>query len=101
VDNHDNDTSVITFLRKSEEGAPVLVACNFTPVVRQDYRVGVPAGGAWLETLNSDAPFYGGSGVGNMGRVEAQDTPWHGRPHSLSLTLPPLAIVVLAPERRP
>ncbi|MBC8022830.1 MAG: alpha amylase C-terminal domain-containing protein, partial [Burkholderiales bacterium] len=98
VDNHDNDASVITFLRKSGDGAPVLVACNFTPVVRQGYRVGVPLGGAWLETLNSDAPFYGGSGVGNMGRVMAGDTPCHGRSHSVRLTLPPLAIVVLEPE---
>jgi 1,4-alpha-glucan branching enzyme len=98
IDSHDNDASVLTFLRKSADGSPVMVACNFTPVVRQGYRVGVPRGGAWLESLNSDAPFYGGSGVGNMGRVEAQDTPCHGRPHSLSLTLPPLGIVIFVPE---
>jgi 1,4-alpha-glucan branching enzyme len=99
IDNHDNDASVITFLRKDDKGAPVLVACNFTPIVRHGYRVGVPLGGPWLETLNSDAPFYGGSGVGNMGRVDAQDNACHGRPHTLSITLPPLAIVVFAPER--
>jgi 1,4-alpha-glucan branching enzyme len=97
IDNHDSDDSVLTFLRKSADGSPVLVACNFTPVVRHGYRVGVPLGGAWIETLNSDAPFYGGSGVGNMGRVEAQDTACHGRPHSVSLTLPPLGILVLVP----
>jgi 1,4-alpha-glucan branching enzyme len=79
----------------------VLVACNFTPVVRQAYRVGVPRGGAWREILNSDAPFYGGSGVGNLGRVEAETTPWHGRTHSLCLTLPPLATIVLESEARP
>jgi 1,4-alpha-glucan branching enzyme len=98
VDNHDNDASVITFLRKSEEGSAVLVACNFTPIVRQGYRIGVPIGGTWLETLNSDAPFYGGSGVGNLGRVQAHESPCHGRAHTLSLTLPPLGIVVLTPE---
>lgn len=98
VDNHDSDASVITFLRKSEDGSPALVACNFTPVVREGYRVGVPRGGAWLEALNSDAPFYGGSGVGNMGRVQAADDTCHGRPHCLSITLPPLAILVFTPE---
>ena len=97
IDSHDSDASVLTYLRKSADGSPVMVACNFTPVVRHGYRVGVPLGGAWIETLNSDAPFYGGSGVGNMGRVEAQDTACHGRPHSLSLTLPPLGILVLVP----
>ncbi len=98
VDNHDSDNSILTFLRLAADGSPVLVACNFTPVVRYGYRVGVPRGGAWREILNSDAPFYGGSGVGNMGRVEASDEPWHGRAHSLRLTLPPLAAVVLEPE---
>jgi 1,4-alpha-glucan branching enzyme len=98
VDNHDSDASVITFLRKSEDGATVLVACNFTPVVRHGYRIGVPHGGAWLEALNSDAPFYGGSGVGNMGRVQATDDTSHGRPHCLSVTLPPLAILLFTPE---
>jgi 1,4-alpha-glucan branching enzyme len=97
IDNHDSDDSVLTYLRKSADGSPVMVACNFTPVARHGYRVGVPLGGAWIETLNSDAPFYGGSGVGNMGRVEAQDVGCHGRPHSLSLTLPPLGILVFVP----
>jgi 1,4-alpha-glucan branching enzyme len=98
IDSHDSDASVLTWLRKAADGSPIMVACNFTPVVRHGYRVGVPRGGTWIESLNSDAPFYGGSGVGNMGRVEAQHTPCHGRAHSLSLTLPPLAIVVFAPE---
>jgi 1,4-alpha-glucan branching enzyme len=98
VDMNDSDDSVLTYLRLDADGDPVLVACNFTPVVRQDYHVGVPRGGAWREILNSDAPFYGGSGVGNMGRVEASETPRHGRSHSLSLTLPPLAVMLFAPE---
>src|SRR5207244_3012655 len=91
VDMNDSDDSVLTYLRLDEAGNPVLVACNFTPVVRHGYQIGVPRDGAWREILNSDAPFYGGSGVGNMGRVEASDTPRHGRAYSLSLTLPPLA----------
>jgi 1,4-alpha-glucan branching enzyme len=79
----------------------VLVVCNFTPVVRSGYRVGVPIGGVWREALNSDAPFYGGSGVGNMGSVQAQDGPCHGRAHTLALTLPPLGMMLLVPEARP
>jgi 1,4-alpha-glucan branching enzyme len=98
VDGNDYDNSVVTFLRWAEEGPPVLVVCNFTPVVREGYRVGVPLAGAWREILNSDAPLYGGSGVGNMGRVEAEDHCWHGRSHSLHLRLPPLAVMMFAPE---
>jgi 1,4-alpha-glucan branching enzyme len=98
VDMNDSDDSVVTFLRLDGSGNPVLVACNFTPVVRHGYRVGVPRGGAWREILNSDAQFYGGSGVGNMGRVQAEDTPCHGRPHALPITLPPLALMVFVPE---
>jgi 1,4-alpha-glucan branching enzyme len=101
IDGNDSDNSVVTFLRWPESGPPVLVACNFTPVARSGYRVGVPMAGAWRELLNSDAPDYGGGGVGNMGRVTADDTPWHGRSHSVALTLPPLGLVVLAPEHAP
>ncbi|MBI2900596.1 MAG: 1,4-alpha-glucan branching protein GlgB [Planctomycetes bacterium] len=91
IDCHDADQSVVSLLRRGRTGPPVLVVCNFTPVVRQDYRVGVPAGGTWREILNSDAGVYGGSGVGNGGRVDAEPHPAHGRPFSLRLTLPPLA----------
>ena len=76
-------------------GAPVLVVCNFTPVPRANYRVGVPRGGRWRELLNSDAAIYGGSGMGNLGGVDAAPVPAHGRVHSLTLTLPPLATIVL------
>jgi 1,4-alpha-glucan branching enzyme len=100
IDNHDSDNSILTFLRIAADGSMVLVACNFTPVVRQSYRVGVPSEGAWREALNSDAPFYGGSGVGNLGRVESEPVAWHGREQSVRLTLPPLAVVVLEPEAR-
>jgi 1,4-alpha-glucan branching enzyme len=101
IDNHDSDNSILTYLRLAADGSPVLVACNFTPVVRERYRVGVPRAGAWREILNSDAPFYGGSGVGNLGRVEAEATPWHGKEQSLRLTLPPLATILLEPEASP
>ena len=85
-------------MRKDGDQPPVCVVCNFTPIVRHGYRIGVPRGGKWREVLNSDAPFYGGSGVGNMGEVNASDDACHGRPHTLSLTLPPLGVVVLVPE---
>jgi 1,4-alpha-glucan branching enzyme len=101
IDGNDSDNSVLTFLRWPGDGGPLLVACNFTPVVREGYRVGVPLAGAWREALNSDALTYGGSGVGNLGRVVAEATPWHGRAQSVALTLPPLAMVMFAPEHAP
>jgi 1,4-alpha-glucan branching enzyme len=95
VDLHDAEHSVLAFLRRSPSGASVLVALNFTPVAREGYRLGVPAGGTWREIANSDAADYGGSGVGNLGAVEATDVESHGRPFSVSLTLPPLGVVML------
>ena len=85
------DLSVLSFLRRPRREPPVLVVCNFTPVPRHNVLVGVPEGGHWRELLNSDALDYGGSGQGNFGGVEAQPVPWHGRPRTLTLTLPPLA----------
>ena len=99
VDSSDAERSVVSFLRKGRgSGDLTLFVCNFTPVPRQNYRVGVPFGGHWLEMLNSDAPLYGGSGQGNGGGVDATPLPIHGRPHSLNLTLPPLGILALRPE---
>jgi 1,4-alpha-glucan branching enzyme len=98
IDSDDADTSVLTFLRISSSGAPVLVACNFTPVPRENYRIGVPRGGRWRELLNSDAADYGGSGLGNFGAVEARAHSAHGRPYSVSVRLPPLAVLMLTPE---
>src|SRR5215469_14043653 len=96
VDCNDTAASVISLLRKSKRPEDtILVVCNFTPVPRESYRVGVPAEGYWHELLNSDAADYAGSGVGNKGGVEAEDIPAHGRPHSLSLTLPPLGALFL------
>jgi 1,4-alpha-glucan branching enzyme len=71
----------------------MLVVCNFTPVPRPNYRVGAPCGGVWCEVLNSDARPYGGSGYGNLGAVEATPVPYHGRPYSLTLVVPPLAVI--------
>jgi 1,4-alpha-glucan branching enzyme len=96
---NDSDQSVLIFLRRGKTtGTTVLVACNFTPVPRENYRVGVPWGGFWKEVLNSDAADYGGSGMGNDGGVWAGADASHGRPHSLSLTLPPLSVVFLRSE---
>jgi len=73
----------------------VLVICNLTPLPRANYVVGVPHGGYWCEALNSDAREYGGSGMGNLGGAHAVPVPAHGRPHSLTLTLPPLSVLLL------
>ncbi len=100
VDCHDAEASVLSFLRRPRSGPPVLVVCNFTPVVRANYTVGVPEGGFWRELLNSDATHYGGSGVGNLGGVESAPVPAQGRFHSLTLTLPPLSVMFLKPESR-
>ncbi|HUO17594.1 MAG TPA: 1,4-alpha-glucan branching protein GlgB [Verrucomicrobiae bacterium] len=96
VDVNDNANSTISLIRKSESPRDtILVACNFTPVPRLQYRVGVPHGGYWREMLNSDAREYAGSGMGNMGGVEAEAVPQHGRPFSVKLTLPPLTALFL------
>ncbi len=94
IDCNDNESSTISFIRKSTSGDQVvLVVCNFTPVPRQAYKVGVPSAGYWREALNSDAVDYGGSGLGNAGGVEASSISMHGRPYSLTITLPPLSAV--------
>jgi 1,4-alpha-glucan branching enzyme len=93
IDCNDDEQSTLTYLRRGEaEADTVLVACNFTPVPRHGFRVGVPAPGRWAEILNSDAPLYGGSGQGNLGGVRTDPVTCHGRPQSLVLTLPPLAV---------
>jgi 1,4-alpha-glucan branching enzyme len=95
--DHDNAAqSVLAFLRRGEGDALVLVVCNFTPMPRTDYRVGVPRAGAWRELLNTDSTYYAGSNVGNpVGLVHAHEHPAHGRPYSVDLVLPPLATLVL------
>jgi 1,4-alpha-glucan branching enzyme len=92
----DHEQNVISFLRRSRDRTrSVLVVCNFSPVPRASYRVGVPTGGIWEELLCSDAEGYGGSGWGNLGGVEAEESAFHGRPWSLELALPPLGAVYL------
>ena len=97
IDANDSNQSVACFLRKNRKGELVLVVLNYTPILRASYRVGVPRGGRWKEILNSDAAVYGGSGVGNYGGANASHGPFHGREHSLQLTLPPLGAVFLKP----
>ena len=99
IDCHDAEESVIAFLRKPRgAAATVLVACNFTPMPRPNYVLGVPRPGYWREVLNSDATLYGGSGIGNFGGVESAPVAAHGRYHSVTLTLPPLSTVLLRRE---
>jgi 1,4-alpha-glucan branching enzyme len=94
IDCNDSQQSTISLTRRGfSEDDTVVIACNFTPVPRHNYRVGVPDEGFWKEILNSDAPIYGGSGQGNMGGLEATPVPFHGLPCSLNLTLPPLGAV--------
>lgn len=94
IDLNDYNQGVISFIRKSAEGQDRIIAvCNFTSMVWNDYHVGVPYSGEWKEMLNSDAEIYGGSGKGNMGVKTAVAVPFHGRPYSLKLTIPPLGII--------
>jgi 1,4-alpha-glucan branching enzyme len=98
IDCNDIEHSVVSYLRKGRDpGSFVVVVCNFTPVPRPGYRIGVPCPGLYRERINTDAGDYGGSGIGNSGMVEAEPVSCHGRPASLCLTLPPLATLLLAP----
>jgi 1,4-alpha-glucan branching enzyme len=98
MDCHDADASVVSFVRHGRDtGDLVLCVFNFTPVPRPGYRVGVPRPGFYAERLNSDSQHYGGSDIGNAGGVLSEPIPCHGQPHSVSLTLPPLAALVLTP----
>jgi 1,4-alpha-glucan branching enzyme len=101
VDCNDVSRSVISFLRKGREYQNTLLfVCNFTPMTHRNYRLGAPEGGFWTEVLNGDAPLYGGSGQGNLGGVDANPLPIHGRPWSLSIVIPPLSIVVFKRTHR-
>ena len=95
VDADDSDDSVLSFLRFSESGEALLIVCNFTPVPRGGYQIGVPGAGYWHELLNSDAGIYGGSNTGNGGGVASIQDPCHGFADSIRVTLPPLGMVVL------
>ena len=98
IEGGDKANSVVSFLRRPSgvrEEDYAVVVCNFTPVVREEYRVGVPSPGTYVEVLNTDDGVYGGSGVNNGGPIEAEEVPYHGQPYSLSLRLPPLATMIL------
>jgi 1,4-alpha-glucan branching enzyme len=96
IDCHDSSQSVLTYLRRSDREY-VVVALNFTPVPRAGYRIGVPFEGFYAEIFNSDSRYYGGSDLGNGGGVRSEPIPWMNRPHSIAVTLPPLAGIVLKP----
>jgi 1,4-alpha-glucan branching enzyme len=97
IDWQDRENSILAWLRRDKNGGFVLCITNFTPVIRYDYRIGVPGQGSFEEIFNSDAEVYGGSNVGNPGSISTEETALHGRPHSLTLTLPPLATLILRP----
>ncbi|MEX0688017.1 MAG: 1,4-alpha-glucan branching protein GlgB [Pirellulales bacterium] len=102
IDCHNWQDSILVFVRKARDPADFLIVCsNFTPVPRHGYRLGVPLGGDYDEIYNSDSAWYGGGNVGNSGALVAKAEAHHGRPHSVSLTLPPLATVVLKPRATP
>lgn len=99
IDCNDSDNSVVSFIRKAKDGSNLLLfVYNFTPVRRDDYRIGVPLDTTYTELLNSDSEIYGGSNIGNYGKVSSERVPCHGRPYSLRLRIPPLGMLVLRPE---
>ena len=99
IDFQDADISLISYFRRGKKPEDIVVfACNFTPVPRTNYRLGVPLPGLYREILNSDSETYGGSNMGNYGGVHSEDKPWHGQPHSMVVTFPPLAVVVFKRE---
>jgi 1,4-alpha-glucan branching enzyme len=97
IDPSDAEGGVLSFLRRGPADELLAVVVNLTPTPHERYRLGLPAGGTWEEVLNGDAQTYGGSGMGNLGWVESEGRPWHGRTHSASVVVPPLAVVFLAP----
>jgi 1,4-alpha-glucan branching enzyme len=101
IDCHNRECSVLAYLRRARNSDDfVVVCCNFTPVVRHGFRFGVPTAGRYDEIFNSDSHYYGGSNVGNQSGVEAEAVAQHGQPHSITLTLPPLGVVILKPASR-
>jgi 1,4-alpha-glucan branching enzyme len=101
LDANDVQRNILSFMRVAADGERALVCvCNLSPVPRDRYRVGLPHGGRWREALNTDSALYGGSNVGNLGGVDAEQRPWQGQPYSAELTLPPLGVLWLSPEGR-
>ena len=98
IDCHDADQSTLSYVRRARDGSFVVVVLNFTPVPRQDYRIGVPHAGRYGEAFNSDSMYYGGSNLGNGNGLATEDTPWMGLPASLRIALPPLGAIILKLE---
>jgi len=103
IDANDSAGNVVSFLRLAADGSGRVLACvaNFAGQPHLNYRIGLPLAGRWREVVNTDAKVYGGSGVGNLGAVQAVAEPWHGRPNSARITVPPLGVLWLAPEDLP
>ncbi len=100
IDCNDNQNSVVSFIRKAKnENDYVIAVCNFTPEVRENYRIGVPDKGAYIEVFNSDDEKFGGSGVKNSGEILSKDESWHNRAQSIEITVPPLATIYLKYKR--
>jgi 1,4-alpha-glucan branching enzyme len=98
LDPNDALSNVFAFMRLSRDGERVLVCvANLAPVPRENYRVGLPQGGEWVELLNTDSTYYSGGGIGNMGKVTAEERGWHDQPFSATVTLPPLGVLWLRP----
>ncbi len=95
IDFNDTDATVVSFIRYSRSGSYTVCVFNMTPVARQDYCIGVPEEGTYTEILNTDAEIYGGSGVGNLGKVQSRPFGMHGLPCSLKLNIPPLGALFL------
>ena len=95
---HDAANSTLSFLRRAADGTALVCVLNATPCPREAYRLGVPNGGFWREVLNTDSAQFGGANIGNYGGAQATEQPWMGRTHSVVITLPPLAVVVLRGE---
>ena len=100
IDANNADDNVLSFVRYAADGAPIVCVVNLAPVPRAGHRLGMPAPGVYEEILNTDAEVYGGSGVGNMGSVMAEELAWHGMPASADVTLPPLGAVWFVPRSR-
>jgi 1,4-alpha-glucan branching enzyme len=99
LEPNDAANNVLAFARRSAEGSDIVVCiCNLSPVPREGYRVGMPRSGRWVEALNTDSTYYGGSDVGNLGGVAAEEVAWHDQPYSAEVTLPPLSVLWLVPD---
>ncbi|QHT54984.1 1,4-alpha-glucan branching protein GlgB [Cellulomonas sp. H30R-01] len=101
IDSNDADRNTLAYLRKAVDGPPAAVVINFAGVPHEDYRLALPSGGRWREAFNSDSESYGGSGVGNLGAVDAEPVPHYGRPYSASVRIPPFGAVIFVADDSP